>query len=83
MPLLELCVFPGKMLCLWILFFIEFAVAQQKSCYNFVGTVLHTVPGAFPHCDYVNSHYGDCAAGPTTALNACVCNQKVFNEIYG
>ena len=67
---------------IWILLLFQLVAAQQKSCYSFVGTVPHTIPGALPQCDYMNNHYDSCTAGPTSDRNNCVCNQKLFNAIY-
>ena len=55
---------------------------SQTSCFSLIGTTLETLSGAVLQCSYMNSYYASCGAGPTSAIDSCICKQKVLNVLY-
>lgn len=55
----------------------------------FVSTIIgtsiayDTIPAAFPSCNAVASVYTGCNTLTGSTLDSCVCNQDLFNDIYG
>lgn len=42
-----------------------------------------TIPAAFPSCNAMASVYKGCNTLTGSSLDSCICNQDLFNDIYG
>lgn len=59
--------------------FLPSARSQTTACFS----SSQPVPGYFTACNSLSSAYTACNSLTASALNSCICNQDLFNAIYG
>lgn len=62
---------------------VDASFTTTTGCFVFVGTTPIPISSDFPNCNYMSNAYSSCNSGPSSALNACICNQNLLNAIYG
>ena len=59
--------------------FLPYACSQTTACFS----SSQPVSGYFTACNSLSSAYTACNTLTASALNSCICNQDLFNAIYG